>query len=321
MSQPKLLTRVRIALRTQHKSHRTEEAYLGWIRRYVHFHGLRHPSELGAAEVCQFLSHLATREKVAASTQNQAFAALLFLYRHVLDQPLPELSGVVRARVPERVPTVFSHAEALRILSRLEGSLQVAASLLYGSGLRLMECLRLRVRDIDAERNQIVVRNGKGQKDRVTVLPEQLKEPLELHLRKVQVLHEEDLRAGFGAVRLPSSITREHPDAPESWAWQYVFPARARRRDPRTGEEWRPHLARTLLQRAVKVAIRRSGIRKPGSCHTLRHSFATHLLEAGYDIRTVQELLGHRDVRTTMIYTHVMQSGAARVRSPLDTEP
>jgi integron integrase len=315
---PKLLDQVRTTLRLQHKSLRTEHAYVGWIRRYVRFHEMRHPAELGAEEVREFLSHLATQGKVAASTQNQAFAALLFLYRYVLEQPLPHIEDVVRARRPKRLPVVLTQEEVGAVLQGVEGSLHVAASLLYGAGLRLLECLRLRVKDVDFAARQILVRDGKGQKDRVTVLPDQLREPLEFHLRKVRLLHEEDIRAGYGEVYLPGALATKYPQAPRSWGWQYVFPAAQRSRDPRSGAVRRHHLSESVLQRAVRRAVRKAGIDKPASCHTLRHSFATHLLEAGYDIRTVQELLGHEDVRTTMIYTHVLNRGGMGVRSPLD---
>jgi integron integrase len=318
LKKPKLLDQVRTTLRMQHKSLRTEHAYVGWIRRFVAFHGMRHPAELGAAEVREFLSHLATENNVAASTQNQALAALLFLYRHVLEQPLPRIQDVVRARRPRRLPVVLTQAEVGAVLAELDGTLHVAASLLYGAGLRLLECLRLRTKDVDFAAGQILVRDGKGQKDRVTMLPNQLREPLEFHLRKVRLLHEEDLRAGHGEVYLPGALAKKYPQAARSWGWQYVFPAAQRSRDPRSAAVRRHHLSESVLQRAVKRAVRRAGIDKAASCHTLRHSFATHLLEAGYDIRTVQELLGHEDVRTTMIYTHVLNRGGMGVRSPLD---
>jgi integron integrase len=318
MSKPKLLDQVRHAVRVRHYSRRTEDAYVRWVRRFVLFHGKRHPSEIGAQEVSAFLSHLASEENVAASTQNQALNALVFLYRCVLERPPPELGGVVRAKRPGRLPTVFTRGEVQSVLANLSGATALAAGLLYGSGLRLLEGLRLRVKDLDLEHGQLVVRDGKGRRDRVSVLPGRLAEPLRLHLRRVRVLHEDDLRDGYGAVYLPDALARKYPNAPRSWAWQYIFPARQRAPDPRSGEVRRHHLSESAVQKAVAGAIRNSGIAKPGSCHTFRHSFATHLLEAGYDIRTVQELLGHKDVRTTMIYTHVLNRGGMGVRSPLD---
>lgn len=292
---------------------------MGWVRRYVVFHGKRHPSELGAAEVAAFLTHLAVRGKVAASTQNQALNALVFLYRHVLEQPLPdELDGIVRAKKPARLPVVLTRDEVQRVLSQLEGVYALVGGLLYGSGLRLLEALRLRVKDLDSAPRQLTVRDGKGAKDRVTMLPERLVEPLQAHLRGVRHLHRQDLGAGNGAVHLPGALARKYPSAATAWGWQYVFPAPALAVDPRTGVLRRHHLHESSVQKAVGAAVRRAGIEKRASCHTLRHSFATHLIEAGYDIRTVQELLGHSDVRTTMIYTHVLNRGGRGVRSPLD---
>jgi integron integrase len=319
VSKPKLLEQVREAIRQRHFSRRTEEAYVEWTRRFVLFHGKRHPSEMGAGEIRSFLSHLATRRNVAASTQNQAFSALLFLYRHVLEQPFPELEGVARAKRPAKLPSVFTQEEVRQVLAQMKGVNGLVAQLLYGSGLRLLECLRLRVKDVQLSRLQITVREGKGGKDRVTVLPVRLKEPLERHLRAVKLLHEQDLSTGYGAVYLPYALERKSPGAAHSWSWQYVFPASGLSRDPRSGEVRRHHLAESTVQKATKEAIRASGISTVGSCHTFRHSFATHLLEAGYDIRTIQELLGHKDVRTTMIYTHVLNRGGMGVRSPLDT--
>ncbi|MDP9349505.1 MAG: integron integrase [Gemmatimonadota bacterium] len=318
MSKPKLLDQVRYAVRVRHYSRRTEDAYVRWVRRFVLFHGKRHPLEIGAQEVSAFLSHLASEENVAASTQNQALNALVFLYRCVLERPLPELGGVVRAKRPGRLPAVFTRDEVQSVLANLSGATALVAGLLYGSGLRLLEGLRLRVKDLDLEHGQLVVRDGKGRRDRVSVLPGRLAEPLRLHLRRVRVLHEDDLRDGYGAVYLPDALARKYPNAPRSWAWQYVFPARQRAPDPRSGEMQRHHLSESAVQKAVAGAIRKSGIAKAGSCHTFRHSFATHLLEDGYDIRTVQELLGHKDVRTTTVYTHVLNRGGMGVCSPLD---
>jgi integron integrase len=318
MAATKLLDRVREAIRVRHYSRRTEEAYVGWVVRFVRFHGLRHPEQLGGSEIQAFLSHLATRRKVAASTQNQALNALVFLYRNVLGKPFPELDTLVRAKKPRRLPVVLTREEVRRVLDHLEGPPALVAGLLYGSGLRLLEALRLRVKDLEFARNALMVRDGKGQKDRVTMLPVKLQESLRLHLRFVRLLHEGDLRAGFGEVYLPSALARKYPSAPRAWVWQYVFPAGARSQDPRSGETRRHHLHESALQKAVRAAVRRAGIDRPASCHSLRHSFATHLLEDGYDIRTVQELLGHSDVRTTMIYTQVLNRGGRAVRSPLD---
>lgn len=318
MAPSKLLDQVRKAVRVRHYSIRTEEAYVRWVRRFVLFNGKQHPSCLGAPEIGAFLSHLATREKVAASTQNQALNALVFLYRRVLDLPFPELGSVVRAKKPVRLPTVFTRPEVVQVLDQLEGTPRLVAGLLYGAGLRLMEALRLRVKDLGFEERQIVVRDGKGHKDRVTMLPGPPVEPLQQHLAAVRLLHENDLRRGYGAVYLPNALARKYPNAARSWGWQYVFPARTRSVDPRSGEVRRHHLAESSVQKATAAAIRKAGITKRGSCHTLRHSFATHLLENGYDIRTVQELLGHADVRTTMIYTHVLNRGAMAVKSPLE---
>jgi integron integrase len=315
---PRLLEQVRSVVRLKHYSLRTEEAYLHWVKEYILFHKKRHPSEMGAQEVSKFLSHLATDKLVAASTQNQAASALIFLYREVLDQPLPWLDEVQKAKRPARLPVVFSRDEVRLILARLDGSKWLMASFLYGAGLRLMECLRLRIKDVDFGANQLTIRDGKGGKDRVTMLPQSLKEPLISHLARVETLHEQDLKEGFGTVHLPFALERKYRHANREWGWQYVFPAARRSIDPRTGREQRHHVGEAVLQQAVKNAIRAAGIKKGGSCHTFRHSFATHLLEDGYDIRTVQELLGHKDVRTTMIYTHVLNRGGKGVRSPLD---
>ena len=310
---------MRFALRARHYSLRTERAYVDWARRYILFHGKRHPRELGPGHVNRFLTWLAVSKHVAASTQNQALSALLFLYGEVLRMPLPRDGGLVRAKKPHRLPTVLTREEVARLLSRLDGPERVAAILLYGAGLRLLEVLRLRVKDVDLGLRQIVVRDGKGQKDRITMLPEAARSALELHLEEVRRLHARDLAEGFGRVLLPDALERKAPDASALWAWQWVFPAASRSRDPRTGAVRRHHLHESILQRAVHEAVRAAGLTKPASCHTLRHSFATHLLEDGYDIRTIQELLGHRDVSTTMIYTHVLNNaGGKGVRSPLD---
>jgi integron integrase len=307
---PRLLDQVREKLRVKHYAIRTERAYLEWIKRFIRFHGLKHPASMGAQEVEQFLSHLAVEGKVAASTQNQALSALVFLYREVLGEELGWMDDLTRAKRPARLPVVLTQSETRALLARLDGRSWIMASLLYGAGLRLMECIRLRVKDVDFEAREITVRDGKGQKDRVTML--------RVHLAKVKALHEEDLQAGFGEVYLPFALDRKYRGAPREWGWQYVFPASQRSVDPRSGKERRHHLDEKSLQRAVRKAVREAGIAKPASCHTLRHSFATHLLQSGYDIRTVQELLGHKDVSTTMIYTHVLNRGGKGVRSPLD---
>jgi integron integrase len=315
---PKLLDQVRQLTRLRHYSYKTEKTYVRWVKRYIVFHGLRHPREMGAAEVTSFLSHLATDRYVSASTQNQALSALLFLYKDVLGVELPWLNGIERAKRPARVPTVLSREEVRAILSRLSGAKRLMASLLYGSGLRLSECLRMRVKDIDFHYSQIMVREGKGGKDRHTVLPEPLADPLCLHLERVKALHDRDLKAGFGCVELPHALASKYPRACREWGWQYAFPAAKLSRDPRTGAVRRHHLDETALQKAVRAALREAGITRPASCHTLRHSFATHMLEDGYDLRTIQELLGHTDVQTTMIYTHVLNRGGRGVRSPLE---
>lgn len=318
MPPPKLLDQVRERIRVRHYSLRTEEAYLHWIRRFIVFHGKRHPRQMGGPEVEAFLSHLATQAQVAPSTQNQALSALLFLYRDVLAVELPWLDGIVRAKRTQRVPVVLTRNEVRALLARLDGTKWLAASLLYSTGMRLLEGLRLRVKDIDFEGREVVVRHGKGSKDRRTMLSERLVEPLRTHLAKVRALHEQDLAEGFGEVRLPFAVARGYPRAGRSWPWQFVFPSARRCADPADGTLRRDHLDEKVLQRAVSAAGRAAGILKPVSPHVLRHSFATHLLCAGYDIRTVQELLGHSDVSTTMIYTHVLDAGEHRVRSPLD---
>lgn len=305
-------------MRFKHYSLRTETTYREWIRRYILFHDKRHPRELGAPEISRFLSHLAVQGKVAASTQNQAFNALLFLYREVLGQDFGPLQEVQRAKRPARLPVVLTKAEAERVLAGMTGTFRLMAVLLYGTGMRLMECVRLRVKDIDFEANQIVVREGKGFKDRVTILPLSLKAALQTHLQRVQLLHQQDLSQGGGTVYLPYALERKYPKANREWGWQYVFPAARPSRDPRSSALQRHHVNEQGLQRAVKDAVRLAGIHKPASCHSLRHSFATRLLENGYDIRTVQELLGHASVATTQIYTHVMEKPGLGVRSPVD---
>lgn len=302
----------------RHYSTRTEEAYLMWIRRFVRFHGTRHPRELGTSEVTRFLSHLATERRVSASTQNQALSALLFLYKDVLDAPLPWVEGVVRAKVPARLPTVLTRDEVRAVLAELPERERLITTLLYGAGLRLLECLTLRVKDLDFGANQIVVHGGKGDKDRVVPLPATARRPLSHHLGAVQSLHTRDLASGAGEVALPTALREKYPTASIDWRWQYVFPATRRYIEPATGIPRRHHLHESVVQNAVRAAASRARIRKRVSCHTFRHSFATHLLEDGYDIRTIQELLGHKDVSTTMIYTHVLNRGGRGVRSPAD---
>ena len=317
---PSLLDQVRRSLRLKHYSIRTERAYVDWIKRFILYHGKRHPSEMGTDEIRQFLSHLATDGRVAAATQNQALCSLLFLYRDVLGIELPYVEGIERAKRPVRVPVVLTRAEADLILARMSGTYRLLAGLLYGSGLRLMECVRLRVKDLDFGYRQVTVRDGKGEKDRRTVLPESLVEPLVRHLERVRLLHEDDLRAGYGRVYLPYALERKYPNAAADWVWQWAFPSAKLSADPRSGEVRRHHASEDMLQSSVKKAARAARVGKRVSCHTLRHSFATHLLESGYDIRTVQELLGHTSVETTQIYTHVLNKGGRGVRSPLDRE-
>ncbi len=316
-NQPRLLDRVHDAIRVRHYSPRTEQAYVSWIRRFIVFHAVRHPVEMGAPEVTAFLSHLATRG-VSASTQNQALSAILFLYDAVLGQRLAWMQDIVRAQRPVRLPVVLSHEEVASLLGRLHGPVWLMASLMYGAGLRLLECAELRVKDIHFDRGEVTVRDGKGGKDRVTMLPAALKAPLSDHIAQAKKQHAADLATGRGTVALPGALRLKYPNAPTEWAWQWVFRATRFYVDETTRERRRHHLHESVLQRAVKEAARAAGIVRPATCHSLRHSFATHLLEAGYDIRTIQELLGHRDVSTTMIYTHVLNQGGRGVRSPLD---
>lgn len=315
---PRLLDEVRARMRLRHYSLRTEQAYLYWIRRYIRSNGMRHPRTLGGDTLEAFLTRLASRDHVAASTQNQALSAILFLYREVLALDLPWMANVVRAKRPPRLPVVLSVQEVERLLSQLTGRDALMAGLLYGSGLRLMECLRLRIKDVDFARNEITVRNGKGGKDRRAILPSRLKEALQRQVEIARLQHAGDLADGGGEVALPHALSRKYPDASRTTGWQYVFPAVRRSVDPRDGRAKRHHLDENVLQRVVKQAARQAGLDKPVTPHTLRHSFATHLLEAGYDIRTIQELLGHKDVATTQIYTHVLNRGGRGVLSPLD---
>lgn len=314
----KLLDRVRDTLRTKHYSYRTEKSYVDWIKRYILFHQKRHPADMGPEEVRSFITYLATQRQAAASTQNQALSALVFLYKYVLQQELALPSNLIRAERPERLPTVLTHQESISVIDKLTGTPKLMAKILYGSGLRLSECLALRVKDVDFGNHQLIVRDGKGEKDRVSVLPDSIVPELQAHLQTVKAIHQEDLKEGFGEVSLPYALARKYVNAAKEWPWQYLFPASHRSTDPLSKRIKRHHLDESVLQKAVREAGRLAGINKPVSPHTFRHSFATHLLQNGYDIRTVQELLGHKDVKTTMIYTHVLNRGGLAVRSPLD---
>jgi integron integrase len=313
----KLLDQVRDAIRVKHYSYSTEKTYVHWIRRFILFHNKRHPAEMGTAEVTQFLTHLAVTDHVAAATQNQAMNAILFLYRVVLHQELVGIDAV-RAKPSRYLPTVLTPDEVQRIIQHLYGVYKVLVQLLYGSGLRLSEGLRLRVKDVDFAQHQVMIRDTKGKESRVTMLPTCLADPLRAHLQAVRRLHQQDLDRGYGSVYLPFALERKYPHADRQWIWQYVFPADRLSKDPRSGITRRHHLHETGIQRAVRDAVRQASVEKRVTCHTFRHSFATHLLQNGYDIRIVQELLGHKDVKTTMIYTHVLNRGARGVRSPLD---
>ncbi len=316
--QPKLLDRLRLALRSRHYSKRTEQTYCYWVKKYIYFHNVRHPDEMGEKEINQFLTHLAVKGRVSSSTQNQALSALLFLYRHVLGREVGDLGDVIRARKPTRLPVVMTKDAVKAVLGNLKGDKWLMACLMYGAGLRLMECLRMRVQDIDFEKNMILIRDGKGNKDRVSVLPDIVKEPLKEHLEKVKAIHNKDRAEGYGRVLMPDALARKYRNAPADWRWQWVFPQETRWIDKKTGTQGRHHVHETIIQHAVRGSVKRSGLTKRATCHTFRHSFATHLLEDGYDIRTIQELLGHKDVKTTMIYTHVLNQGPKGVRSPVD---
>jgi integron integrase len=314
----KLMEQVQDAIRLKHYSYKTEKSYVGWIRRYIFFHNKRHPRDMGSAEIEAFLTHLAVEEKVAASTQNQALNAILFLYKEVLKQDLDLKVDAVRAKRSKYLPTVLTKEEVVKIIQQLAGVHQLLIKLLYGTGLRLTEGLSLRVKDVDFTQRQIIVHDTKGNESRVTMLPESIAEELKIHLQSVKILHQQDLQKGYGSVYLPFALERKYPRAKYDWIWQFVFPSGSLSKDPRSGEVRRHHLHESSLQKALKQAVRQAGIQKKVGCHTFRHSFATHLLQNGYDIRTVQELLGHKDVKTTMIYTHVLNRGGKAVRSPLD---
>lgn len=317
-SAPRLMEQIRNRIRMLHYSYSTEITYLQWAKRYIVFNGKKHPSEMGKEHIEAFLTDLAVNGRVAASTQNQALQAILFMYREVLNIDMPWVNNLVRAKKPERLPVVLSRSEVGRLLDNLTGYKRMMAGLLYGSGLRLMECVRLRVKDVDFDYQQITVRSGKGDKDRVTLLPDSLNQSLKAHLERVRAIHAEDLSLGLGEVWLPYALDRKHKGMGREWCWQYVFPRATHSVDPRSNKKRRHHVDAQILQRAVKKAVRKAHIEKNASCHSLRHSFATHLLESGYDIRTVQELLGHKDVSTTQVYTHVLKRGGNAVLSPLD---
>jgi integron integrase len=314
----KILEQVSDAIRVKHYSLRTEKTYIEWIRRYILFHNKHHPKDMGAEEIEAFITHLAIERTVSASTQNQALSAVMFLYRHVLQKDINLPPELIRAQKSKTLPVVLTHQEAISVIGKMTGMPELMAKVLYGSGLRLMECLRLRVKDIDFGNHQIVVRDGKGEDDRVTILPDSLISALEMHLKTVKAIHEKDLKDGFGETSLPYALAKKYQSAPKEWMWQYVFPASVRSIDPVSKKTKRHHIDPSVLQKAIRQAAQSVGIPKPVSPHVFRHSFATHLLQNGYDIRTIQELLGHKDVKTTMIYTHVLQRGGLAVKSPLD---
>jgi len=315
---PKLLDQLREAIRSRHYSRRTETSYCNWVKRYIYFHDVCHQAEMAEPEINAFLTHLAVKEKVSASTQNQALSALLFLYRHVIGREIGDLGEVIRARRPLRIPVVLTKDEIRKILAQIKGDKWLMACIMYGSGLRLMECLRLRMQDLDLQSSTVTVRDGKGNKDRVTMLPSSIKKPLLEHIKKIRKIHENDVKNGYGKVFMPYALSRKYPNASREWRWQWVFPQEKLWRNEITGERGRHHVHESIIQRTVKEAVAKVGLTKRATCHTFRHSFATHLLEDGYDIRTVQELLGHKDIKTTMIYTHVLNKGPAGVRSPAD---
>lgn len=317
-NKPKLLDQLREALRVRHYSRSTEATYIHWVKRFIFFHHVRHPREMAEPEINAFLTHLALKENVSASTQNQALCAIIFLYRYVLEKKIGDLGEVIRARKPVRLPVVMTKDEVKSVLDCLTGDKRLIACLMYGAGLRLMECLRLRVQDVDFNLNQIIVRDGKGNKDRITMFPAIAKKPLAEHLSNIKKIHEADIAKGFGRVFMPYALARKYPGASKEWVWQWIFPQETLWCNKETGERGRHHIDESLVQKSVKDAVTKTGVAKRATCHTFRHSFATHLLEDGYDIRTIQELLGHKDLKTTMIYTHVLNKGPAAVRSPAD---
>ncbi|MCK5131487.1 MAG: integron integrase [Candidatus Sabulitectum sp.] len=319
LNKPRLLDQMHDSLRSRHYSPRTERSYCNWVKRFIYFHNIRHPRDMSEPEINAFLTHLAVKENVSASTQNQALAALLFLYRNVIGREVGDLDGIIRARKPKRLPVVMTREEVKSVLTHLVGDKWLIASLMYGTGVRLTECMSLRVQDIDFSRNEIHIRDGKGAKDRVSMLPESLRKSIQEHLKSVRAIHRKDLVDGWGRVLLPDALERKYTNAPEEWRWQWVFPQKSRWKNQKTDEEGRHHMDQSIMQKAFKRAVCRSGFTRHATCHTLRHSFATHLLDNGYDIRTVQELLGHKDVRTTMIYTHVLNRGGRGVKNPLDS--
>jgi integron integrase len=318
MSNEKLLDKLRNRIRARHFSLRTEQTYVQWVKRFILFHHKRHPSEMGAKEINEYLTFLAVKTNVAAATQNQALNAIIFFYREIIGREIPDIGEFIRAKTMKRLPVVLNKDEVHKLLNQLEGKYKLMAGLLYGAGLRLLECLRLRDKDIDFHFNQITIHDAKGHKDRITILPSTFKDALQLQIRAVKIMHQQDLQNGYGSVYLPYALERKYKNTATDFCWQYVFPADSLPTDPRSQVRRRHHLSESILQKVVKQAVHRADIRKPASCHTLRHSFATHLLENGYDIRTVQELLGHQDVRTTMIYTHVLNRGGLGVKSPID---
>lgn len=314
-----VLQKVREAIRVRHYSIRTEEAYIGWINKFILFHNKCHPADMGEKQISEYLNHLAVSGNVASSTQNQALCAIIFLYREVLKKEIGDIDGLVWAKKPKKLPVVFTRKEVKQIMEKLSGDYWIMVNLMYGAGLRLMECLRLRIMDIDFEYKQITIRNGKGGDDRTTLLPEVIIPALKEHLRNVKRQHNQDLNEGYGEVYLPYALSLKYPNAGREWRWQYVFPAKKLSIDPRSGVIRRHHVMEGELQKRVRMAIKKANIKKLAGCHTFRHSFATHLLESGYDIRTVQELLGHKDIKTTMIYTHVLKEGKAGIKSPADS--
>ncbi|MBN1474250.1 MAG: integron integrase [Syntrophaceae bacterium] len=318
-NKPKLLDQLSQAMRSRHYSRKTEATYIHWIKRFIFFHNVRHPKDMAEPEINAFLTNLAVKEHVSASTQNQALCAIIFLYKYVLDRKIGDIGEVIRAKKSVRLPVVMTKSEVKAILENLKDDKWIIAYLMYGAGLRLMECLRLRIQDLDFSKNQIIVRSGKGDKDRITMFPESVKKPLIEHLSKVKKIHESDIANGFGRVLLPDALTRKYPNASKKWCWQWVFPQNTLWHNKKTGEHGRHHIHETIIQKLVKDAVVKAGLVKRATCHTFRHSFATHLLEDGYDIRTVQELLGHKDLKTTMIYTHVLNKGPSAVRSPADS--